>query len=156
MRSARFLNRRYLVLAVAIPALLTLTMASAARADSHGSSNPPPACPSATFCTYQNANYNANGGNWWYYSYNSHSNGLWFYVGNAANDQISSFHNSRAWVTWYDLACPASMNVGWGDIAGGASEPNLGTLGGGGNNDGISSLGFATNSGVHWPAHGQC
>jgi len=137
--------------------MLAMTgIAQAMPTDSHGSSNPPPACPSTTFCTYQNANFNANGGNWWYYSYDSHSDGRWFYVGAAANDQITSFRNNRAWVTWYDVNCPASQSVGYGEGGSGWSVRNLATVLGGGNNDAISSLGFATDSGVHWPARGQC
>jgi len=166
MSPAGFLNRRYVALMAAVLALLALTgIAQAAPADSSGNASPP-VCPSATLCTYQNANFDVDGGNWWYYSYSNHSDGKWFYVGNAAQDQISSINNSRAWWSYMAYNCPADgTNIGvsgngfkYSDLSqgppAGPSVPNGDT---GLYNDAISAIAFATSASQqagHFPAHG--
>jgi hypothetical protein len=96
MSLARYRNRRYMALLAAVPAL-ALAMAGTAQA----APSRAPACPSSTLCTYQNSNYDAGGGNYWYYSYSSHSNGRWFYVGNAANDLTGLLQQSSRMVELY-------------------------------------------------------
>jgi hypothetical protein len=141
-----------MTLAAAVPALLTLGMSGVAQA---APSVSPPACPSATFCTYQNANFDVSGGAYWYYSFNNHSDGKWFYVGNAQNDQISSINNSRVWYSYVSLDCPAGGT--WLGISGGSKLSDLSQAPYSQWNDAISGIAFATSASQganHFPAHG--
>ena len=153
MSLARWRLRRYMALMAAVPAL-ALAMAGPAQAAPAS----PPACPASTLCTYQNSNYDVGGGNFWYYSYSAHSNGAWFYVGNAANDQISSYYNRRGWWSYMAINCPADRTyIGF---TGGTKNPDMAQAPlNGFYNDSISAIGFATSASQqsgHFPAHGQC
>ena len=52
-------------------------------------------CPSSTLCLYQNHDYNMNGGSQWNFAYSNRPHDTWIYVGDAANDQTTSFVNNR-------------------------------------------------------------
>ena len=108
-----------------------------------------PSCPASTFCTFQNANYNANGGTRWNFAYSSHPHNTWFWIGAGANDKISSFYNHRAWATWQAKNCPADSTFRTFAFGGGA-EPDLTVLqwaaDGSPVNDSLSALALATNN----------
>ena len=118
-----------------------------------------PSCPASTFCSFQNANYNANGGTRWNFAYSSYPHGTWFWIGAAANDQISSFYNHRVWTTYAARNCPAnkpdwSQAPGYGYNANLSNTvwPSLNIV-----NDSISALAFGTSTSTNtWPASGSC
>lgn len=148
--------------AVLAPALLlAVPAATQAATAAHGARWPSssvvalPSCPASTLCTFQNYGY---GGTRWNFAYSSRPHGVWFYVGNAANDQISSFYNNRAWTSYFAKDCPAGSN--WAATAGGGYVYNLNDghhfwQDGSSANDSISAVALGTNTGVSYPAHGN-
>lgn len=164
-------RRRWLALAaaVAVPALtLPLVLSGAAQAGTLGAAHraftavpavTTPNCPSSTLCTYQNKDYNNNGasGTQWNFAYNSTPHLQWVWVGSAANDQISSLHNNRAWISYVNKNCPANnQSVAF---AGGAAPKDLTTWlwpDGSQVNDKISAIAMGTSSSTQGIAHGSC
>jgi Peptidase inhibitor family I36 len=158
---------RLLAVAVAVVPALLISMSSPAQA---ATINPVgkavvlsssdiaalPSCPTSTLCTFQNSGY---GGTRWNFAYSSRPHNTWFFVGSAANDQISSFYNHRAWTSYFAKACPAGSN--WAASAGGSAVSNLNdgqhTWQDGTNaNDSISSIALGTSTGISYPNHGGC
>jgi hypothetical protein len=160
-------RRRWLAAAaaaVAIPVLI-LTVSSAAQAatpagDGLWSSSTAatlPSCATSTLCTFQNADF---GGTRWDFAYNSRPHAEWFWIGKAANDQISSFYNHRAWTSYFAKNCPADRQAE--ASAGSGYVENLddglhfwpdGTNA----NDSISAIALGTtNTTTQNIAHGSC
>jgi Peptidase inhibitor family I36 len=161
-------RRRWLAVAaaaVAVPAL-TLALSGAAQAASpagggiwsSSTAATLPSCASSTLCTFQNANF---GGTRWNFAWSSRPHGEWFWIGQAANDQISSFYNHRAWTSFFAKNCPATDNL-WEGSAGSGYVENLNDgehfwPDGTNANDSISAIALGTNNTFFKPAqHGSC
>jgi hypothetical protein len=166
MNTSSHHKRRWLALASALAApALILALAGAAEAGTHvvGHQTAPavttPNCPSATLCTYQNSDYNNNGasGTQWNFPYNSTPHLQWVWIGSSANDQISSLHNNRAWISYVNKDCPASnQSYAW---AGGSAPKNLQNWSwpnGNNMNDSISAIALGTSSTTQGISHGSC
>lgn len=167
LRSRLLANRsrlRRLVVAAALAPVLILTVSSAAQAAtpaggglwSSSTAVTLPSCAASTLCTFQNADF---GGTRWDFAYNSHPHAEWFWIGKAANDQISSFYNHRAWTSYFAKNCPADDL--WEASAGTGYVENLNDglhfwPDGTNANDSISAIALGTNTGIHYPAHGSC
>lgn len=155
--------RRLAVAAALVPALiLTVSATTQAATTADGASWSAstavalPSCPTATLCTFQNYNY---GGTRWNFPYSSYPHAKWFWVGSAANDQITSFYNHRAWTSYFAKNCPADSQWAWTTGGGYVANLNDGhhTWPNGTNaNDSISAIGLGTSTGVSYPAHGSC
>jgi Peptidase inhibitor family I36 len=153
-----------LALAAALAPALILTMSAAGQAatTTAGASWPSsaavslPSCPGSTLCTFQNADF---GGTRWNFAYSNRPHATWFWIGSAANDQISSFYNNRAWTSYFAKNCPA--NDLWEASAGTGFVENLNDglhfwPDGTNANDSISAIALGTNTGIHYPNHGTC
>jgi hypothetical protein len=159
-------RRNWLALATALAApVLILALSGAAQAGTTAAAHrasaavTTPNCPSATLCTYQNADYNNNGasGTQWNFPYNSTPHLQWVWIGSAANDQISSLNNHRAWISYVNKDCPAtSQAYAWG---GGSAPNNLQNWSwpdGSNMNDSISAIALGTSSTTQGISHGSC
>jgi Peptidase inhibitor family I36 len=140
-----------LALATAAAAPLILVMSGVAEA------NTPPNCPSSTLCTYQNAQYNQNGGTQWNFPYSSTPHQTWTWVGTQANDKISSLYNNRAWVSYFGKNCPVDSQT-YAFVGGekvqdltGWQWPN-----GSGMNDTTSAIALGTSTSTQRLYHGSC
>lgn len=156
-------RNRWLAVAIAASALI-LTMSGAAQAGTNGAQRASvpastPGCGSATFCAYQDRNYNlGTDGTQWNYSFNRSPHLLWFFVGPNANDQFSSFNNNRAWVSYVSKNCPADSQTfafSGGDVVTDLSQgwhwPDGSSM-----NDSISGLAFGTSTHTQGLGHGNC
>lgn len=157
-------KRRYwLVAAAATAPALILAMTGVAHAGTHAGTHaaatnpPPPNCPDATLCTYQNTHFNMNGGTQWNYPYSRSPHLTWFYVGPNVNDKISSLWNNRAWLSYVAKNCPADDQtlaiapgeqietlVGW-------TWPDGTSM-----NDQISAVALGTSELTQGLTHGSC
>jgi hypothetical protein len=147
-------RNRWLTALIAASALI-LTMSEAAHAGTNGAhraSAPAdtPNCGSATFCAYQDRDFNhGTNGAQWNYTYARSPHLAWFYVGNNAQDQFSSLNNSRAWITYASKNCPPDSHTthAWGpgevatDLSQGYTWPDNSPM-----NDSISGLAFGTST----------
>ncbi len=155
---------RLLAVTAALAPALILTVSGTARAAttadraswSSSTAVALPSCPTSTLCTFQNSGYT---GTRWNFAYNSEPHATWFWIGSAANDQISSFYNHRAWTSYFAKNCPADSQ--WAATLGGGFVSNLNDghhtwPNGTSANDSISAIALGTNTGVSYPAHGSC
>jgi len=163
----RACHRYAVALAAALASALLLTApitAQAAATDSptdlsSSAATALPSCPASTLCTFQNANYNANGGTRWNFPWSSYPHGTWFWIGSAANDKISSLYNHRGWTSYFDKNCPANR-PDWDYLKyesansnlAHASWPSFTTV-----NDSISAIALGTSTSTNtFPASGSC
>jgi peptidase inhibitor family I36 len=157
---------RLLSVAAAVSALFLMAPGSAQAATGRSWAGPVsvsapaaatlPSCPTSTLCTFQNSGYT---GTRWNFAYASEPHGTWFFVGSGANDQISSYYNNRAWISYFAKNC--RVDDLWTYSFGGVAVSNLndglhnwpnGTTG----NDSISAIALGTSSTVVVPNHGAC
>ena len=160
-------HRYAVALAAALASALLLTApitAQAAATDSptdlsSSVATPLPSCPASTLCTFQNANYNTNGGTRWNFPWSSYPHGTWFWIGSGANDHISSFYNHRGWTSYFDKNCPANK-PDWANAKYETADSNLA-----GNywtdmttvNDSISAIALGTSTSItDYPSSGSC
>ena len=147
-----------LVLGVSGPAQAVTTQVSTDGLVLGSGTGGAPSCPSSTFCTFQNANFNrTTAGSRWNYAYSSRPHGVWFFTGSSANDQISSEFNNRAWVSYLAKNCPADSQ--WDYASPHTYDPNFTSdtwPNGSGANDSTSAIALGTSTGHPAPSHGQC
>jgi Peptidase inhibitor family I36 len=160
VRRGRSIRRLAMTAAVVPAPIVGLSAATQAATIAHGAtwSSPRapnlPSCADGTLCTFQNSNYQ---GTRWDFAYNCYPHDQWFFVCSGANDQISSYYNNRAWVSYTAKNCPADSL--WAVIpenGGYASNLNNGhwlwqddtSM-----NDSISVIALGINEGVDYPTH---
>ena len=157
-------RNRWLTALIAAAALI-LTISEAAQAGTNGAHRAfapanTPNCGSATFCAYQDRDFNhGTNGTQWNYTYDRSPHLLWFFVGPNAQDQFSSLNNSRAWITYLSKNCPPDTHTvtafSGGEVATDLSQgwqwPD-----GSGMNDSISGLAFGTSTTTQMLGRANC